>query len=97
MFLGHEIGHNMGLTHTGSLVCPFTEDGVINREPTMCKPSWYGDSTSFMGSGQTLQLPAAIRYKVGFVCLHCLAVVGFESWSTQSVKGFPVFDHCLSV
>jgi hypothetical protein len=45
-------------------VCPFTEDGFINREPTVCKPSWYGDSTSFMGSGQTLQLPAAIRYKV---------------------------------
>lgn len=31
-----------------------------------CTPNWYGDQTSFMGNGRSLQLPNALKYKVGF-------------------------------
>jgi hypothetical protein len=70
-----------GLTHTSSLLCKFNpEDGSIDRDTAACKPSWYGDSTSFMGSGQTLQLPAAIRYKVS----NCE-----EMWQTNALACKP--------
>eukprot|EP00882_Tetradesmus_deserticola_P002419 GHRQ01002579.1.p1 GENE.GHRQ01002579.1~~GHRQ01002579.1.p1 ORF type:complete len:766 (+),score=185.71 GHRQ01002579.1:147-2300(+) len=68
MYLAHELGHNLGLTHTGAIQCTFNaEEGTIIREPSACRPDWYGDKTSFMGGGAPLQLPAAIRYKVGWL------------------------------
>lgn len=54
-----------GLTHTGAINCKIAGDGTtVMRAPQFCKPDWYGDRTSFMGKGATLQLPAAIKYKV---------------------------------
>lgn len=52
-----------GLTHTGALRCTTTAN-VINRQPTGCTPDWYGDQTSFMGSGPDLLLPNAMKYRV---------------------------------
>jgi hypothetical protein len=53
-----------GLTHTGGISCRVDDGGVVQRDPVMCTPDWYGDRTSFMGWGASLQLPNAIRYKV---------------------------------
>lgn len=54
-----------GLTHTGSLKCAVV-NGVITRQPAGCVPDWYGDQSSFMGGGPNLQLPNALKYKVGY-------------------------------
>eukprot|EP00878_Enallax_costatus_P019972 GHUV01021089.1.p1 GENE.GHUV01021089.1~~GHUV01021089.1.p1 ORF type:complete len:318 (+),score=9.33 GHUV01021089.1:456-1409(+) len=62
-FVAHEIGHNMGLTHTGSVRCKVDGDNIL-REPVQCTPDWYGDYTTFMGSSSSLNLPNALRYKV---------------------------------
>lgn len=65
VFLAHELGHNMGLTHAGSINCKRSGEGPVpERDPKRCLPDWYGDRTSFMGGGAILQLPAAMRYKV---------------------------------
>lgn len=37
---------------------------MVNRQPEGCTPDWYGDTTSFMGSGPDLQLPNAMKYRV---------------------------------
>jgi hypothetical protein len=39
VYMAHEIGHNLGLTHAGSMVCRI-ENGVINRSPGACRPDW---------------------------------------------------------
>jgi len=39
VYMAHEIGHNLGLTHAGSLVCR-VEGGAINRHPSACRPDW---------------------------------------------------------
>lgn len=60
-----------GLTHTGAISCKIADDGkTIMRDPQFCKPDWYGDHTSFMGSSPTLQIPSAIKYKVTWHLLH---------------------------
>lgn len=63
VYMSHELGHNMGLTHTGALRCA-TTGNVVNRQPEGCTPDWYGDQTSFMGSGSDLQMPNAMKYRV---------------------------------
>jgi hypothetical protein len=63
LLLCHTLRSCQGLTHTGSLKCA-TSGNVVMRQPSSCKPDWYGDQTSFMGSGPDLQLPNIQKFKV---------------------------------
>lgn len=38
--LGPQLGHNLGLTHTGSMVCRIDSSGAIDRHPSACRPDW---------------------------------------------------------
>lgn len=39
VYMAHELGHNLGLTHAGSLVCR-VEGGSLARAAGACRPDW---------------------------------------------------------
>ncbi|KAI8472667.1 MAG: hypothetical protein J3K34DRAFT_204238 [Monoraphidium minutum] len=74
VYMAHELGHNLGLTHAASLVCR-VENGVINRQATACRPDWYGDVTTFMASASSLTIPAYYKVQQGWLSQHLMQTV----------------------
>jgi hypothetical protein len=66
VYMTHELGHNLGLTHAGSMVCN-VEGGAVSRSPKACRPDWcvgWGDGCrvrALVHSAAEFTLKSALR------------------------------------
>jgi len=60
--IGHELGHNFGLLHAGSLDC-----GVNVIATTGCSSAEYGDPFVIMGNSRAMHFTASQKLKLGYI------------------------------
>ena len=66
--IAHEMGHNFGLMHAGSVDCG---SAVIGGT---CSVSEYGDSFNTMGQGSSMHYGAAQKYSLGWIAAGAVKV-----------------------